>query len=195
MSYSTASRSGERWRHACPPYHTTVRAWLRHHLMQPLVTDFELDEAVAAKRCPDFARLRRQFEHPRRDLFEILRMNRLRIGHLRYGRTGINRRDVIPSCIRRMQEYFDQGNQEHLVDVANLVEIEWCTPYHPRSMWAESSRCVSTLERLEDYAHSGIRSHLVAVADAVELEFCVPIHPRAHWQALDCGGDYSLRNQ
>jgi len=104
----------------------TVTEWIRHHLYRGAgavpdgtpyhATAEELDLAVAAKRDPQF---------------DALRDARLRIGHLRYGICGRSSGasyDVIQSCISRLEEYRRTGNREHLVDVANLVEIEWVWP-------------------------------------------------------------------
>jgi hypothetical protein len=64
--------------------------------------------------------------------FERLRSNRLVFGYYRYGHNfQISERgnyNNIDSCIQRLRKYLIDGNQEHLVDVANLCMVEFTTP-------------------------------------------------------------------
>ena len=91
--------------------------WLRHSLLKQAelepITIAEVEAAAQAKRDPHF---------------DELRNARLRMGHLRYGTCGRNLTDVIGSAITRLQKYQVTGNREHLVDAANLCEIEWIWP-------------------------------------------------------------------
>lgn len=60
--------------------------------------------------------------------FERLRMNRKIIGAFRYGRMGDPfkpRYDRVKDMIRRLEEYITDKNSEHLIDVANLAELEF----------------------------------------------------------------------
>ena len=74
------------------------------------------------------------------DQFEIYMRNRLVMGALRYGKLHDHsqpKRDHIKDIIRRAKQYVVDGNQEHLVDVANLAMIEFVRPgSHPSPQWA-----------------------------------------------------------
>lgn len=68
--------------------------------------------------------------------FERLQRNRLLIGAFRYStvaeqKLSSNRFDNIGSAISRLEKYLQTGNQEHLVDVANLCMVEFMCPSHP----------------------------------------------------------------
>jgi len=79
------------------------------------------------------AELRRTEWSPR---FESLMRNRLLMGSFRYGRmkdpAKTGRFDNIKDAIRRLQEYQETGNDELLVDAANLCLIEFQAGAHPR---------------------------------------------------------------
>ena len=83
-------------------------------------------------RVPSLDELRRTGRSPE---FERLRMNRKVIGSMRYGRMGAPGKpqfDRVADMIRRLSLYANDGNAEHLVDVANLAELEF----------VEGARCV-----------------------------------------------------
>jgi hypothetical protein len=109
-----------------PLYEATVTDWIRHHMYRaagclPDGTPYHADLAEVQQ-----AALDKTDDH-----FMRLRLDRLRMGHLRYGACGCSAcasYDVVKSCIKRLEEYRATGNREHLVDVANLVEIEWIWP-------------------------------------------------------------------
>lgn len=67
------------------------------------------------------------------DEFERLMRNRLICGGLRYGlmRRQGNTYDNIGSIVRRAALYRQTGNQELLVDIANIALVEFTTPSHP----------------------------------------------------------------
>ena len=114
--------------HTVPPLREApISEWIRRHILLGCgveqVTYAEMQEAAARKRCTSFDRLRN---------------NRLMIGHLRYGSCGISRDasyDVVASMIQRLKDYRATGNLEHLVDVANLAEIEYIWPRHENAHW------------------------------------------------------------
>jgi hypothetical protein len=63
--------------------------------------------------------------------FELLRMNRKIMGAFRYGSMQENRTKRhrnVEAAIQRLSLYLRDGNQEHLLDAANLCEIEWVNP-------------------------------------------------------------------
>lgn len=114
--------------HTVPPLHEApVFAWIRRHALLGCgvarVTLAEMQDAARRKRCA---------------AFDAARNARLQIGHLRYGASGVSRDasyDVVASMIRRLEEYRATGNLEHLVDVANLAEIEFIWPRHANPNW------------------------------------------------------------
>ena len=187
-----------------PLYEARTADWIRHHIERSLglthCTPEELEAAVAGKRCPRFASLR--YIRAKGD-FEALRDARLRMGHLRYGVCGWSVGDVIGSCLDRLRDYQKSGNREHLVDVANLIEIEWVWPqiegrYYDRALhlYADFGAAPLLLYLGElGGLHRGNRYLLVNAIDSVTIEWNYPDHPNAHWEALDCGGHWSMRNQ
>lgn len=67
--------------------------------------------------------------------FEQLMRNRLIMGAFRYGRFSEPRKgkyDCIRSIVERIALYREDGNLEHLVDVANLAMVEFACGQHPR---------------------------------------------------------------
>ena len=70
------------------------------------------------------------------ETFERLMRNRLVMGSFRYGllrRNSGAKFDSISSAIDRLQAYKDSGNQEHLVDAANLCLVEFVAESHPNA--------------------------------------------------------------
>lgn len=70
--------------------------------------------------------------------FERLMRNRLLMGAYRYGplRNNPRRTDNIGLIVRRARRYLEDGNQEHLVDIANLALVEFVRPgSHPNPCW------------------------------------------------------------
>lgn len=81
-------------------------------------------------RFPDLEILRRTERCP---AFERLRENRKIIGAMRYGRLGAEGKpkyDRVSCMIRRLEAYREDRNAEHLVDVANLAELEFVEGDH-----------------------------------------------------------------
>lgn len=73
--------------------------------------------------------------------FETLMRNRLVFGALRYGRLGAPgkpRYDRVASVRRRLAAYTATGNQEHLVDAAALLLVEFVEGAHPLRHWGPS---------------------------------------------------------
>jgi hypothetical protein len=65
--------------------------------------------------------------------FEEFMRNRLAMGYFRYGSLHSPARkkkkyDHVGSAIKRLKLYLETGNQEHLVDVANLCMVEFMLP-------------------------------------------------------------------
>jgi hypothetical protein len=63
--------------------------------------------------------------------------NRILMGTFRYGymKRGNGTYDNIQSAIDRLKMYQDTGNKEHLVDVANLCQVEYIEEVHPNAHW------------------------------------------------------------
>lgn len=67
--------------------------------------------------------------------FETLMRNRLIMGALRYGllkTPGKKKYNRIDSIRQRLDLYDQDGNAEHLVDIANLCLLEFEEPNHPK---------------------------------------------------------------
>lgn len=66
--------------------------------------------------------------------FETLMRNRLVMGAIRYGRLKSKNKaqyERISSMIRRLELYAQTGNDEYLVDVANMALLEFEEGTHP----------------------------------------------------------------
>jgi len=77
------------------------------------------------------------------DEFEQLMRNRLKQGSFRYGKIkhhgSLNDKaeyDRIDSAIVRLQKYIDTGNTEYLVDVSNMMLLEYIEGKHPLKHFA-----------------------------------------------------------
>jgi len=67
--------------------------------------------------------------------FEQLMRNRLIIGALRYGKIGSASKpqyDRISEIIQRAKQYRETGNDELLVDIANMALLEYVEGVHPQ---------------------------------------------------------------
>lgn len=73
------------------------------------------------------------------DKFEELMRNRLVMGALRYGEISQNvgkKYARVPDAIRRLNLWQEDGNDEHLVDAANLLLLEFVCGSHPKKHFA-----------------------------------------------------------
>lgn len=73
--------------------------------------------------------------------FEILMRNRLLMGRFRYGAMkdpAKGKYDNVGSAVQRIGLYLKTGNQEHLVDAANLLMVEFEHPNHPNPHFSSS---------------------------------------------------------
>lgn len=98
------------------------------------------------------ARLLRDLEPPTIIPYEVMRdtqwstrfeqymRNRMIMGGYRYGRIDDNtgpKFDSVGSAIERARLYLRDGNQEHLVDIANLALVEFIRGCcHPNPHWS-----------------------------------------------------------
>jgi hypothetical protein len=92
----------------------TVLDLIRTHLLLGVTTPLpDLDILLRSQRSPEF---------------EYHCIMRKVLGVMRYGRMHTppkSRRDSVGSMIRRLQKYQKDSNAEHLIDVANLCEVEF----------------------------------------------------------------------
>lgn len=97
----------------------TITQLIRNHLTKDV-----------HERMPPPSKLAKSERDP---TFERLRNNRKVLGAMRYGRIGsvdkpqYNR---VGCMIRRLEQYIKDKNAEHLVDVANLAELEFVEGDH-----------------------------------------------------------------
>jgi hypothetical protein len=70
--------------------------------------------------------------------FEEYSRNRMVVGAFRYGLLGKDKPSWarIASCMERLQIYLKTGNTAHLVDVANLCQLEFFEGQHPAKHFA-----------------------------------------------------------
>jgi hypothetical protein len=75
--------------------------------------------------------------------FETLMRNRVAMGYFRYGSNRSRERrlllpyDNVGAAKKKLQAYLETGNQEHLVDAANLCMVEFMSPTcHPAPHFA-----------------------------------------------------------
>ena len=109
-----------------------VHDYLRHHALQSAGV---IDPPCPPTPDPSVA-LRKNWS----EQFVRLQKNRMCMGYYRYGShvaLGPKAEGCAYSCvddaIERLRAYRRTGNQEELVDAANLCMIEFCTPTaHPR---------------------------------------------------------------
>lgn len=121
---------------------------IRAHIRSRLLTTVDVapqvsyDELKRTEWCPKFERLQR---------------NRLIMGSFRYGRLydkNRPRHDNVKSMRKRLGQYLQTGNQELLVDVANLCMVEYVRPgSHPHPHWApvDDGEHVETMEVHDDH--------------------------------------------
>ncbi len=76
-----------------------------------------------------------------KDSFTRLMHHRMIMGRLRYGksRRRAERQDFM-EAYKRMLSYAATGNQEHLVDAANFLRLEFRHPTHPLAHWNPKDR-------------------------------------------------------
>ena len=149
-----------------------------------------------------FMSVLRRFEKVERlDQFERYMRNRLLMGAFRYGtfleqRGQGLRHDNIPSALRRLRKYWAsaEGNQELLVDAANLCLVEFVAPgSHPSPVDAleaanpPAQRPQEAQERLRAYREQGDQNRLREAAAYCALEFCFPQHQHPVWDPIDDG--------
>jgi hypothetical protein len=89
-----------------------------HHATEPL------DQLKQTEWSPEFERLMR---------------NRLLMGRFRYGAMNNPAKgdyNCMASAVRRITNYIKTGNLENLIDVANLMLVEFVRPKHPDAHFA-----------------------------------------------------------
>lgn len=72
--------------------------------------------------------------------FEEYMRNRLVIGSMRYGKlhaAGKPKYDRIAGARKRLKQYEETGNLETLVDIANMMLLEFEEGTHPKRHWSD----------------------------------------------------------
>lgn len=112
----------------------TITNHLRRHLLRDVPARVpSLDALRLSERSPEFERLR---------------MNRKVLGAMRYGLLGAAdkpRYDRVADMIRRLNAYASDRNAEHLVDVANLAELEYVEGEHSGVVPSDDGAHTATL--------------------------------------------------
>lgn len=126
--------------------------------------------------------------------FETYMRNRLLMGAFRYGLMGAPGKTYqkMPSIRRRVLRYGEDGNQELLVDAANLAMVEYVEPSLKDPLPWEGTVTVplgvaSVVEAMDRYEGTGNRAWLVEIACLCMDEFVEPRHPKPYWKAEDDG--------
>jgi hypothetical protein len=73
------------------------------------------------------------------ETFIKLMKNRMKMGAFRYGvmkTPGRPKYDTISSIRKRLNNYEKSGNQENLVDIANICMTEFAENWHPKAHFA-----------------------------------------------------------
>ena len=81
--------------------------------------------------------------------FEEFMRNRLIFGGIRYGFLGEDGKvqyDRMKDIVRRVRLYEQTGNDEHLVDIANLAMCEFVEGVYPNKHWGPTDDNVHTEE-------------------------------------------------
>lgn len=96
---------------------------------------------------------------------------RVFVGFHRYGQSKQyaieNKYDILETIKKRLEKYRETGNQEHLVDAANFIMIEYMYPQHPNAHFESVEeedpnkrvglvKAAETLLRLDDENNKGI---------------------------------------
>jgi hypothetical protein len=114
----------------------TVTEHIRAHLLKGVMTTPVGDKAMTKEQAVNMAWS---------DEFETLMRNRLLMGRFRYGGTlkpkpgTKSNYDQVHSAIDRLHKYLDTGNQEHLVDAANLALVEFVLPSIDKPVFFEAA--------------------------------------------------------
>lgn len=111
-----------------------VSQHIREHLLRTL-------GMVESKQQPPLENLKQSEWSPR---FERLMRNRLIIGAMRYGllhAKGKPKYNRIASMLKRLNLYKETGNDELLVDVANLCLMEFEEGCHPNKHFSAIDEC------------------------------------------------------
>jgi len=139
----------------------------------------------------------------RAEFIEMMR-NRLVMGALRYGLLGApgkRRYPRVDGARKRLAQYRESGNLECLVDLANMMLLEWVEGdsrggVRPANFCGPGAK-VSHFDRLgwlqfwlDYYADTGDRQHLIWAARVAMTEFEAPEHAMAHWDTME--GDHCV---
>ncbi len=105
----------------------TNTEWLRQRLLH------QVDRTAIGDKAESLVELLQSEWSPE---FESLMRKRLLVGRFRYGRmdrTHSTNYDRIGSALKRLHSYRETGNQEYLVDAANICLLEFEHGDHPNT--------------------------------------------------------------
>lgn len=104
-------------------------------------------DATAKKVYPTLEQVRKEnWSHK----FEMYMRNRLTFGYFRYGPLSKQKKgeyDNIGSIEKRLEIYKETGNDEILVDVANLAMVEFMNGAHPKKHFKSEDDGIHTQKR------------------------------------------------
>jgi hypothetical protein len=110
--------------------------WVHDQLRTGILRRLGVEAATGPRGPVDLDEVYERNWSPR---FVELMRNRMALGFFRYGgliTESLRRYDNVASAIRRLRLYLVDGNQEHLVDAANLCLCEFVTKSsNPRAEW------------------------------------------------------------
>jgi len=121
------------------------------------------------------------------EYFLQLMKNRLVQGAFRYGllhAEGKKNWDRISSAKERIRLFRETGNGEHLIDVANMMLLEFEEGNHPKAHIGPTATTVYIDNKLELYEQTGNLAYLVRVAQFMCLWFCFQSHENFHFNPV-----------
>ena len=184
-----------------PLYEAPVSEWIRKGLLRKsgaeLITFEEIVQAGQNRMTPSFLDWVTFWLEPNEEdtkkltKFNDLRRARYMQGYLRYNQfTGINPAyDKVAGIKFHLNGYQEDGNLEHLVDVVNLCDLEYCWPHQEGARLLGKPTNIFTLSDALDYitVYTHQLDYLVGIAVCCYAEYFDPIHPKAHFQSIDDG--------
>ena len=128
------------------------------------------------------------------EFFQLMR-NRLIFGAFRYGRMQDSSKgsfDCIGSILKRLALYREVGNDELLVDIANLALVEHRHSRHPGLHYGAKDRLPARGSRLDtieaccaEFKKTGSKQLLIYIGDLAACEFMWGSHSKKHFHFCD----------
>jgi len=123
---------------------------------------------------------------PEYNQFITYMRNRLIIGAYKYDKMNQERGkyfNYVGNSIHRLSLYRRTGNQELLVDVANMALLEYVKGYGKEVLHLpiKGTGLEEAFDHLEQYSRTGNKTHLILTAFNCVMEFVKGQHPNAHF--------------